>query len=187
MLERMTKATLLAAMEIGRQAWQALLDQIDEKAMMEPGVEGVWSVKEIVAHIAGYQQYFSAYLIDLRQESLNSSGMTATLDKYYQHQLTLYRQAHPDFPERLDDVHDDQLNILFVLACQQQSVQEVLALERQAYERLLAEVQALSETTLTDSPQNQDHPLIERIPNQCYAHYQMHMPAIKLWWMQRNR
>ena len=183
----MTKSILLVRMESGRQAWQALLDQIDEAAMLEPGVEGVWSVKEIVAHIAGYQQYFGAYLIDLRQESSNSAGMTAILDNYYQQHLNLYHQAHPDFPARLDDVHDDQLNIIFAFACQQQSVQEVLVVEQQAFERLLAEVQALPEVTLLDSHENRDRPLIEIIPNQCYAHYQIHMPAIERWWLRRHR
>jgi hypothetical protein len=178
----MTKTSLLAEMKTGRQGWQTLLDQIDEAAMSEPGVEGVWSVKEIVAHIAGYEQYFSAYLIDLRQEALELSGMTARLDHYYQQHLNLYRRAHPDFPERLDDIHDDQLNIIFAAACQPQSVQEVLATERQAYEHLLVEVQALSEATLTEGPRNRERALIESIPNQCYAHYRMHMPAIERWW-----
>jgi hypothetical protein len=187
MPERMTKSTLLVAIETGRQAWQALLNQIDEAAMTESGVEDLWSVKDIVAHIAGYEQYFSAYLVDLRQGSLNSSGMTAILDKYYQQHLNLYRRTHPDYPELLDDVHEDQLNSIFVAASQRQSTQEVLATERQAYERLLAEVQVLSEAALTDSHADQDRPLVERIPNQCYAHYQMHMSAIEHWWRQRNQ
>ena len=187
MPERMTKSALLVAMESGRLAWQALLDQIDEAAMTESGVEGDWSVKEIVAHIAGYEQYFSAYLADLRQGSLNSSGMTARLDSYYQQHLNLYRRTHPDYPEQLEDIHEDQLNTIFVSASQQQSTQEVLATERQAYERLLAEVRALSEPPLTDSQLTQDLSLVERTPNQCYAHYQMHMPAIEHWWRQRHR
>jgi hypothetical protein len=178
----MTKTSLLAAMKTGRQGWQRLLDQLNEAAMSEPGVEGVWSVKEIVAHIAGYEQYFSAYLIDLRQEPLEPSGMTARLDQYYQQHLNLYRRAHPDFPERLDDIHGDQLNVIFVAACQPQLVQEVLATERQAYERLLAEVLALSDATLTRGHRNGERSLIERIPNQCYVHYRMHMPAIERWW-----
>ena len=186
MSEKMTKSDLLMAMETGRQAWQALLGQINEAAILEPGVEGVWSVKEIVAHIAGYEEYFSAYLADLRQEASSSASRTTDLDNYYQQHLNLYRRTHPDFPEQLDDVNEDQLNTLFAWACQQHSTQEVLTAERQAYERLLAEIEALSEAKLTERQPNQDRTLIERIPNQCYAHYQMHMPAIERWWRQRN-
>jgi hypothetical protein len=186
MSRTITKSNLLATMALGRKAWQALLNQIDEAAMLEPGVEGVWSVKEIVAHVAGYEQYFSAYIIDVQRDPLkNEPGMTAMLDSYYQQHLDGYHQVHPNFPERLDDLNEDQLNALFAAACQDQSVQEVLLRERQAYQRLLTEVQALSEAKLTE--QHRDGSLIERIPNQCYAHYEMHMPAIERWWTQRNR
>jgi len=186
MSETMTKTNLLAAMQTGRQAWQQLLEQIDEAAMLEPGVEGIWSVKDIVVHIAGYEHYFSAYLFDLRQELSSSASMTARLDEYYQQQLNLYRRVRSDFPEHLDDIQEDQLNALFVVAAETQSVHEVLVTERQAYERLLLEVEALPEATLTSSEQNQGRALIERIPNQCYAHYQMHMPEIERWFTQRK-
>jgi hypothetical protein len=179
----MTKPSLLQAMKTGRQAWPALLDRIDKAALTEPGVEGVWSVKEIVAHIAGYEQYFTAYLADLRPGSSNSPGRTAILDSFYQQHLNIYRQTHPDFPAQLDDVHENQLNTIFVWACQQQSVQDVLAAELESYENLMAEVQVLSEQALTDS--HQGRALIERLPNQYYAHYQIHMPAINVWWRKR--
>ncbi len=34
-----------------RAQWDALIAQIDEQWMLEPDVEGKWSVKDIIAHI----------------------------------------------------------------------------------------------------------------------------------------
>src|SRR5579872_989236 len=34
-----------------RALWDALIARIDEQWMLEPGVEGKWSVKDIIAHI----------------------------------------------------------------------------------------------------------------------------------------
>ena len=59
-----TKAALLSAMETARREWDSLLSHVDEQALVEPGVEGVWSVKQIVAHIAGYEEWAAAFLTD---------------------------------------------------------------------------------------------------------------------------
>ena len=47
----MTKAEFLDRLRSGRAEWDALIAQIDEAQMTEPGVVGDWSVKDIIAHV----------------------------------------------------------------------------------------------------------------------------------------
>src|SRR4051812_26537970 len=68
------KSALLLAMETGRSEWETLLSQIDEHALLAPGVEGVWSVKQIVAHIAGYEEWAAAFLTDRLDPSAGALG-----------------------------------------------------------------------------------------------------------------
>src|SRR5437868_2837701 len=130
-----TKAALLQSMEIVRSEWETLLSQIDEQALVQPGVEGGWSVKDIVAHITGYEEYTAALLSD----RLNpTAGAQATLDLFWQQQLDAYRQDWPDFPTQLSETDDDQTNALVVAVYDRYSAYEVLEREREAYQRLLA-------------------------------------------------
>ncbi len=46
------KTQLLDMMRTARAQWEALLAEIPAAWMTEPGVEGEWSVKDIIAHIA---------------------------------------------------------------------------------------------------------------------------------------
>ncbi len=90
-----TKSELLRVMEAGRREWDKVLSQINEQHLSEPGVEGVWSVKQIVAHVAGYEEWTAAFLINRLNPSV---GILAAHDAFWQAQLDVYRQAHPDFP-----------------------------------------------------------------------------------------
>ena len=52
----MTKTRLLDRLRTERAQWEALLTDIDEARMTQPGVEGEWSVKDIVAHVTFYER-----------------------------------------------------------------------------------------------------------------------------------
>jgi hypothetical protein len=179
-----TKAALLRAMESGRAEWDTLLSQIDAQALEEPGVEGVWSIKQIVAHIAGYEQYAAALLIDQLDPDV---GAEAALDAFYQRQLDLYRQERPDFPAHLSDTDEDQTNALVVAVYDRYSASEVLEREREAYQRLVAATRAMSDTQSTKPSRVGGRTLLEILPNQSYAHYRMHLPAIRRWLDQRQQ
>jgi Protein of unknown function (DUF1706) len=179
-----TKAALLSAMETGRAEWDTLFSHIDGHTLDEPGVEGVWSVKQIVAHMAGYEEYAAALLMDQLDPH---AGAQAALDAFYQQQLDVYRQERPDFPAHLSDTDEDQTNALVVAAYDQSSAYEVLEREREAYQRLLAATRAVSDTQLTQPWRPGGRTLLAILPNQSYAHYRMHLPAIRRWLEQRQR
>ena len=50
------KSQLLATMRRERAQWNALLAEVGEAQMTEPGVAGAWSVKDIIAHITWYER-----------------------------------------------------------------------------------------------------------------------------------
>lgn len=152
--------------------------------MLEPGVEGVWSIKEIVVHIAGFEQYAAALLTDVLHAEAHTQ---AALDQFYQRELDHYRAGHPDFPAKLDDLDGDELNTLFVAVRDQHLVEDVLQFEQQTYKQLLEATRAISEADLTDPGKAGGRTLLEILPNQSYGHYRMHMPAIRQWLDQRNR
>ncbi|MGH2516359.1 MAG: hypothetical protein ACRDHP_11955, partial [Ktedonobacterales bacterium] len=51
----MTGARLVGILRTERNQWNALLAQIGPDRMEEPGVEGAWSAKELIAHLTWYE------------------------------------------------------------------------------------------------------------------------------------
>jgi hypothetical protein len=54
---QMSRTDLMAAMIAERGRWDALLDEVGERRMEEPGAVGSWSVKQVIAHIAGWDRW----------------------------------------------------------------------------------------------------------------------------------
>ena len=52
----MKRAELLAQLNSEQKAWEALLAEIGEDRMQEPGVQGEWSIKDIVAHLTAWRR-----------------------------------------------------------------------------------------------------------------------------------
>lgn len=170
------KAELLQNMEQGRKAWDALIAQVTDEQMKTPNVDGEWSIKDIVAHITGYEQYAWAMLADQKS---GEGRQTASLDAYYQTHLTLYHATHPDFPDQIQQVPPDKINELFVAAFRYKLPREVRAMEHEAYLNLLQGVQMFTDAELAQAFTPNGKNLLDILPNQCYTHYNLHMPAIK--------
>ena len=178
-----TKSEFLRLMEDGRREWDAVLSQVNKKYLSEPGVEGIWSVRQIVAHVAGYEEWTAAFLTD----RLNpGADILATHDAFWQKQLDVYRQDHPDFPADMNQTDDDQTNAVVVAVYDQYTAHEVLDRERNAYQQLLSAVQATPENQLIEPKTVGRKSIMEILPGQCYGHYKMHLPAIQDWLAQRK-
>jgi len=173
-----TKEELLEAMEAGRREWDTILSQIDAQYLSVPGVEGIWAVKQIVAHIAGYEEWTAAFLSDRMNPMVS---ILAAHDARWQERLDAYRQDYPDFPARLDDTDDDQTNAVVVAFYDRYTAQEVLEREQQTYQQLLSATQAISAEELLKPGTVGKRSILEILPNQCYAHYRGHLPAIQSW------
>lgn len=177
------KSALVRLMRAGRHTWDTVLSQIDEQSLLEPGVEGIWSVKQIVAHVAGYEEWMVAFL---RERLDPAGGSLDAHDAFWQNQLDLYRQDHPDFPADMNETDDDQTNAVVVAAYDQYSAPEVLERERQVYQQLLSVMQEIPESQLIEPGTVGKKSIMEILPNQCYGHYQTHLPSIQRWLTQHT-
>lgn len=177
------KSALLTAMQAGRDAWDALLARIPMPALSEPGVEGHWSVKQIVAHISGYEAYCAGFLIDRHDPAARAREAH---DAFWQAAVDTYRQSHPDYPASLADTDDDQTNAVVVATLDGLPAADVLTRERQDYERLLSAIQALSDVELAEPWSPGGRSILAILPGQCYAHYATHLPAIERWLAHRS-
>lgn len=176
------KATLLAALAAGRAEWEAVLAQVGPANMLEPGVEGAWSVRDVLAHATAYEAYAAAHAGDLLRHGKIAADGVATLDTYHNRQLAAYRRAHPELPDDIEQLAPEQLNALFVYESASQSPAEALALGRSAYDALYAAVEQLDEASLAQ-PHTvfNDRSLVQMLPFQSYRHYQKHAAAIEQW------
>ena len=58
----MNKSDLLDWLQEEYQQWEALLDQVGPARMDQPGVNGDWSMKDIIAHLTGWNRWLVARL-----------------------------------------------------------------------------------------------------------------------------
>jgi hypothetical protein len=115
--DQMTKARLLETLRSKRAEWDALLAQVPEEHMTEPGVAGEWSVKDIIVHLT----YHERWLGDRLHEMLRGETYT---------------------PTELDRMSFDERNDVVFQHNRDKPLPEVLAESRQAYQRLVEGLEA---------------------------------------------
>lgn len=122
-----SKAQLLAEMNDEQAQWEALLSDIGEDHMTQPGVAGEWSVKDIVAHITAWRR--------------------RTVSRF---QAALHHQPTPTppWPSELQD--DDQINAWFHAADRDRPLGDVLRESRAVYQQLYDTLAAFPESELRD-------------------------------------
>ena len=76
----MNKSELIKDLQDSYQQWAAFMGQIDPAKLDEPGVAGHWSVKDIVAHMNGWQRRNTANIqATIRNEPKPASVWPADL------------------------------------------------------------------------------------------------------------
>lgn len=154
------KTDLLTAIQEQRAALEELLAELTQAEMVLPGVEGEWSVKDILAHLAAWQEY------------------------------TLYRLEAAlagRFPEKpplqgWEEIHAQ--NQQYFETYRSLSLGEVLYAFRSTYARMVAKVEALDEAFIASKLPEEwfggraVHALITA--NTCW-HDAEHTEAIEKW------
>lgn len=153
---RMDKAIFLETLRTKRVEWEALLDEVGEERMTQPGVEGEWSIKDIIAHVAWSER--------------EMVGVFAT---------------RALVGSDLWSLSTDERNAVVFEQNRHRSLQDVLAEEQQVYAQLLEGAQTLSDEDLND-PQRFKEMLPAWIPWQIFAgnsfkHYDEHIRSIRVW------
>jgi hypothetical protein len=156
---QMTRTDLLAAMIAGRGRWDALLDDVGNRRMEEPGVVGTWSVKQVIAHITGWDRWAAELARAFARDE----------------PLTPHEQEEHDFHARNDSAVDEFGN---------GSPSEVRTASDAAFGNLLGSVELLTNDQLAHTGLAfwSEHDDVSDIVAECsYKHYQEHGEKIRAW------
>jgi len=155
----MTGARLAEILRTERAQWNALLDQVGLDRMDITGIEGEWSVKQLVAHLTWYEQA----VVDGAQQ-LQTAGT---------------------FPRRRPaGMSMDEMNAQIAEESWGRSASDVLADAQAVFERLLVVIEQCPQDLLNDPRLlglPDDMPPWMRVANNSYAHYREHEPALRAW------
>ena len=151
----MTRLQLLERLD---RAWQALLAAyagLSDAEMLEPGVTGAWSVRDIVAHVTWWEEEALVHL-----PTIMAGGR----------------------PPRYSDTYGgiDAFNQQMTEQIRGLSLAEVLQRRDETHGRLVEFLQAVPEEQITTETRFR-----RRLRLDTYGHYPQHAEAIQIWRQQR--
>jgi hypothetical protein len=155
----MTGAHLATILRDERAAWDALLARVRPERMDIPGVEGTWTVKDLVAHLTWYEQA----VVEGAQQVLTTG--------------TFARR-------RPEGVGLDDLNVQIADESRTRSVDAILAEARDVFHQMVTLVEASPQKILNDPHLlglPDDVVPWMAVANNSYAHYREHEPALRAW------
>jgi hypothetical protein len=118
----MKKSELLTWLQEEYQQWEALLDEIGPARMEQPGVNGDWSMKDIAAHLTGWQPRLTAHL-----------------------QAAQRGEPEPPLPWPAHLESEDEINAWIYESNKRRSVSDVLDESRQVFQQFLNVIEGLPE------------------------------------------
>jgi uncharacterized protein (TIGR03083 family) len=152
----MNKAEFLAAIQTERAELDSLLAQVDKARMTQPGAEGEWSVKDVVAHIAWHEREMIGLL---QARALAGSDLW---------NLPLHERNAAIFQQN-----------------QARTLDDVLAEAREAFQQFWEAVQTLSGEELADPRKFRDMPdewlPWKLIAENSFEHYHDHSRSLRTW------
>jgi hypothetical protein len=152
----MTKAGLLELVREARARWEATLSELGEERMEEPGVDGDWTVRDVIAHLTWHEKEM---LQLLKARRLAGSNLW---------ELPLHERNNAIFEENRG-----------------RSLQDVLREAQEVYPELLSEIERLDDADLTDPHRIADMPpdwtLYNLLADNTYDHYNDHSADLRAW------
>ncbi len=159
----MDRAALLDAIQTERARFESLIAPLSEKQLCSPTLDGQWSVKDIMAHIAVWEQICTSWLEEF------ACGMT------------------PQPSER----NDFGINERIYRENRERPLAEVQELFSQAHQQFLRQVDQLVQTISEEDVSAPDrfawtdswpgHSLLAVIADNSYEHYYDHGEQIRRW------
>ncbi len=160
MSDQLTVVQLLEAMTAARSNWDALLAEASEARLTEPGVEGDWSLKDIIAHLT----YFETWATDC---------------------LMAIRRGEPLPQPEYQGLSVDEENALIHERRQSWPLADVLRDSQISFQRSLESVQGLHDKELYDveftRASGADWPIFDLIEGDTFGHYNDHGVAVRAW------
>jgi hypothetical protein len=163
-----SKSELLDRLRNERAQWQTLLNSIDASQIDVPGVVGIWSVKDTLAHVLAYEQFLADRMREIPTGATYHPGETQeALDAFQE------RFGYPDFGSPLLD--DDGPNAWIVQKYRAVTFPTLTHLEAQVFKDIQDLLAELSEGQLDQ------HDLYARVASNTFEHYHEHSPDIRKW------
>jgi hypothetical protein len=159
----MNKSEFLDGLREEYRQWEALLDQIGEARMDQPGVAADWSIKDIIAHLTGWRRRTVARV----QAAQRGEGEPPT-----------------PWPAHLQAV--DEVNAWIYEQNRGRSVREVLNDSDQVFQQLLAATEGLPDEVLNDPARYLPWLEAESIkPSDFFGHFHEEHEADMRAWLER--
>ena len=161
---QLSKAEVLSGIQSEYDLLEEILAGLSESQMVQPGVEGDWSVKDIIAHIATWQKRMVGWVIEARQ------GKT------------------PPMEEGEAQIH--QWNQQDYLANRDRALADILAEFRRWHQEAVTLTKAIPEEELCDLHRYawlNGKPLWAMIVGDTGNHYRDHRQAIAHWQEQHRQ
>jgi hypothetical protein len=162
MIDRMNVAELTALIRATSMRMELLVAQLSVAEINQPGAVGVWSVKDVLAHIA----FWERYAVD-----------------------TLHAIARGETPNLVADDETERNNASVVAQYYQRSLSAVISDWQQAREDLLDAIEDLEDEDLNDPdrfPWSEGRSLLDRIAGNSFEHEQEHIEQIRAWMDERK-
>ena len=156
----LTTAQLLEEMRTARSNWEALLAEVDEARLTEPGVEGDWSLKDIIAHIT----YFETWAAD---------------------NVMAFRLGEPRPQAEYQGLEMDEENARIYERLRAKSLAQVLQESQASFQRSIEAVQGLCDEDLYDPKFTRvpgaDWTVFDLIEGDTFEHYNDHIASVRAW------
>jgi hypothetical protein len=160
MNNHLTTAQLIEVMRTARSNWEALLAEAGEARLTEPGVEGNWSLKDIIAHIT----YFETWAAD---------------------NVMAFRTGAPRPQPEYTGLDVDEENARIYERLRAKPLAEVLQESQASFQRSLEAVQGLRDEDLYDPKftrvPDADWTAFDLIEGDTFEHYNDHIISVRAW------
>jgi uncharacterized protein (TIGR03083 family) len=156
----MKVAALTALIRATSTRMELLLARLSVAEINQPGAVGVWSVKDVLAHIGFWERYAANIIRDAMRGST---------------------------PVLVADDETERNNASVVAQYYQRSLAAVIADWQQAREDLLDAIEDLEDEDLNDPdrfPWSAGRSLLDRIGDNSFEHEQEHIEQIRAWMLQ---
>ncbi len=160
MNNQLTTTQLLEVMRTARSNWEALLAEVGEERLTEPGVEGDWSLKDIIAHITYYETWAANCLMAIRR-------------------------GEPLPQPEYKGLGIDERNALIYERQRALPLADVLRDSQISFQRSIESVQGLHDKDLHDleftHAYGVDWTIHDLLAGDTYEHYQDHITPVRAW------
>lgn len=130
----MNKPQLLEWLQQQNREWEALLSEIGPERMEIPGVNGDWSMKDLIGHLAGWQPRLTARLLAAQRG-----------------------EPRPPDPWPVDPTDEDAVNAWIYESNRGRSAAEVLAGARLEIRALMAAIEGLPDDVRIETLEERFH------------------------------